>query len=208
MYMCPPFLAAAGHYDEAIKQIDGIRNYLWNVNDKLFSHRWSEKDKIFINEKYWGVGNGWAIAGMSRVIEKLPSKMTSEKDKLVQYVKVTIDSCLEHIRSDFLFHNVINDKNTFIETNLSQMIAYSIFRGVKGKWLEKNYFEIATNMRNTVHKKIDKFGYVTDVCGAPFFDQSGRAASETNWSEAEKCLLGAISLDRAQYDEIVPQRHL
>lgn len=175
MYMAPPFLAAAGHFNEAIKQVKDIRSYLWNTTNRLFSHRWSEKKKDFVNKNFWGVGNGWAMAGMTRVIKKLPSTMKSEKEQLVHYVKETIDGCMEHVRSDHLFHNVIDDKTTFIETNLSQMIAYTIFRGVTEKWLDQSYLDYAYNMRNAAHQKVDKYGYIQDVCGAPFFESPGRA---------------------------------
>jgi unsaturated rhamnogalacturonyl hydrolase len=175
MYMCPPFLAAAGHFNDAIKQVNGIRHCLWNATDRLYSHRWNDREKIFVNKNYWGVGNGWAIAGISRVLKKLPSNMKSVKEQLVHYVKDAIDGCLEHVRSDYLFHNVINDKNTFVETNLSQMIAYTIFRGVTEKWLDKSYLDYAYKMRNVVHQQVDQYGYVQNVCGAPFFDSPGRA---------------------------------
>ncbi|MDD1674643.1 MAG: glycoside hydrolase family 88 protein, partial [Methanomicrobiales archaeon] len=91
------------------------------------------------------------------------------------YVRNAIDGCFQHIRSDYLFHNVINNRNTFIETNLSQMIAYTIFRGVKEKWMDKDYLDYANKMRNAVCQKVDKYGYVQGVCGAPFFDSPGRA---------------------------------
>lgn len=175
MYMAPPFLAVAGHYKEAIKQIRGIRSYLWNVDNKLFSHRWNDEEKIFVNKDFWGVGNGWAAAGMWRVLKNLPSNMSSEKDELIHYIKDVIDGCLEHIRPDYLFYNVIDNKDTFVETNLSQMIAYTIFRGVKDKWLDKSYLDHAYKMRNAVYNKVDKYGYVQGVCGAPYFNKPGRA---------------------------------
>jgi unsaturated rhamnogalacturonyl hydrolase len=175
MYMCPPFLAAAGHFAEAVKQINGIRDFLWNSENQLFSHRWTDDKKDFVNKSFWGVGNGWAMAGMSRVLKMLPANLRLEKDQLVHYIKETIDGCLAHIRSDYLFHNVIDDKTTFMETNLSQMVAYTIFRGVSEKWLDKSYLEHANNMREATHQKVDKYGYVQDVCGAPFFESPGRA---------------------------------
>ncbi|MFO7889972.1 MAG: glycoside hydrolase family 88 protein [bacterium] len=175
MYMAPPFLAAAGHFNEALKQIKGVRSYLWNTTYKLFSHRWSDKKKGFVNKNFWGVGNGWAITGMSRVLKKLPSTMKSEKELLIHYIKETLDGCIQHIRPDYLFHNVIDDKATFVETNLSQMVAYTIFRGVADKWLDKSYLIYADNMRKAAHKKVNSFGYVQDVCGAPFFNSPGRA---------------------------------
>lgn len=175
IYMAPPFLAAAEHFKEAVKQIKGVRSYLWNAKNKLFSHRWSDEKKDFVNKNFWGVGNGWAITGMSRVMMKLPSTMKSEKEMLIHFIKETMEGCLNHLRSDYLFHNVIDDKKTFIETNLSQMVAYTIFRGVKEKWLDTSYLAYAHNMREAVHKKVDNFGYVQDVCGAPTFDSPGRA---------------------------------
>lgn len=175
MYMVPPFLAAAGYYQESLKQIRGIRKYLWNSEAKLFSHRWNAGKKVFVNKAFWGVGNGWAAAGMARVIEHLPPSMDSEEDELIQYIREVIDGCLAHMRSDYLFHNILDDKNTFVETNLSQMLAYSIFRGVKNKWLDKSYIDYADKMRNAVHKKVDKYGYVQGVCGAPYFNKPGRA---------------------------------
>lgn len=175
MYMAPPFLAVAGHYQEAVKQVRGIRNYLWNIDKKLFSHRWNDEEKIFVNKDLWGVGNGWAAAGMSRVLKTLPSNMSSEKDELIHYIQDVIDGCLEHIRPDYLFYNVIDNKDSFVETNLSQMLAYTIFRGVKNKWLDKSYLDYAYKMRNAVHNKVDEYGYVQGVCGAPYFDKPGRA---------------------------------
>lgn len=175
LYMAPPFLAAAGNFKEAVKQINGVRSYLWNSTNKLFSHRWSDKIKDFVNKNFWGVGNGWAITGMCRVLKKLPSTMKTEKELLIHYIKEALDGCIGHIRPDYLFHNVIDDKTTFIETNLSQMVAYTIFRGVAGKWLDKSYLVYADNMRKAAHKKVHTFGYVQDVCGAPFFTSPGRA---------------------------------
>ncbi len=175
LYMAPPFLAAAGAYNEAIKQIDGIRAALWDPSNKLFSHIWDDDKQAFKNKNFWGVGNGWAVSGITRVIRYLPPEMSSEKDKLITYVKDTIDGCLKHIRDDGLFHNVVDDRNTFIETNLSQMLAYSIFSGTKDDWLEKGYLEYAYKMRDAVYNKVDKYGYIQDVCGAPHFDRPGRA---------------------------------
>jgi unsaturated rhamnogalacturonyl hydrolase len=175
LYMAPPFIAACGKYKEALKQIEGIHKILWNPDKKLYSHRWSDDQKKFINEKFWGVGNGWALAGMCRVITLLPSSMKQEKEKLIHYLKETLDSCLRFVRADYLFHNDIDDTSTFIETNLSQMVAYTIFRGISEKWLEKRYLETALKMRKAVHKKVDAHGFVQGVCGAPFFNKPGRA---------------------------------
>ncbi len=176
LYMAPPFLASAGYYEESLRQLRGIRAVLWNPSKKLFSHIWDDGNKTFLNEKFWGVGNGWAATGITRVVKTLPGAMQSEKEELTGYIKEVLDGCLEHIRSDYLFYNVVDDSNSFIETNLSQMLAYTIFSGIKENWLNRDYLDYAYRMREAAHKKVDKYGYVQGVCGAPYFDKPGRAA--------------------------------
>jgi hypothetical protein len=55
----PPFLAAAGEFDEALKQIEGYKKYLYHEKEQLYSHIWDGPNRKFIREDFWGVGNGW-----------------------------------------------------------------------------------------------------------------------------------------------------
>jgi unsaturated rhamnogalacturonyl hydrolase len=175
MYMAPPFIAVAGRPDEAVKQIEGFRKLLWNPENKLFSQIWDDDLNDFYRKDFWGVGNGWAAAGMARVIKALPQKMAAEKKRLVSYVQEVIDGCLLHQRTDGFFHDVVDDPETFIETNLSQMLAYTIYRGIQEGWLDGSYRKHANRMRKAAHQKVDEYGLVQDVCGAPNFGSAGIA---------------------------------
>jgi rhamnogalacturonyl hydrolase YesR len=174
-YMLPPFLAAAGKFNEAVKQIDGAFNCLWNPDKKLLSHMWDCEKKEFVRKDCWGVGNGWSAAGLTRVITVLPDSMKSEKEKLISYVKNIIDGCLAHIREDGLFYNIVDDPKTFVETNLAQMLAYSIYKGIHGGWIDPGYKGKGDKMRQAVHSKVDDLGLVQGVCGSPEFDHPGTA---------------------------------
>lgn len=176
IYMAPPFLAVMGQYNEAVKQIAGIRKCLWNSKEKLYSHRWHYANNEFINESFWGVGNGWALVALSKVINTLPQEMLKEKEALIASNIEHLESCIGYMRADGLYNNVINDSDTFIETNLSQMIAYTIYSGVRSGWLDSSYLEAADTMRKAAHSKVDEYGFVQDVCGAPWFNEPGRAA--------------------------------
>jgi rhamnogalacturonyl hydrolase YesR len=175
MYMAPPFLAASGRFQEAVKQLEGMRRLLWNEKAQLFSHRWDDATRNFANPDFWGVGNGWAAAGMARVIQHLPANMDAEKKKLQQYTRALLDGCKQHVRDDGLFHNVIDKPETFVETNLSQMLAYTIFTGIRAGWLGEEYISFAYQLRAAALDKVNEYGYVQDVCGAPFFNSPGRA---------------------------------
>lgn len=171
-YMLPPFLAAAGEYDEGLKQIEGYRKYLYNEKERLYSHMWNGPDKKFAREDFWGVGNGWAAAGLTRVIKLLPENRMEDKKRLILYVKEVVDGCLKYLRADGLFHNVVNKPDTFVEVNLSQMISYTIFRGIAAGYIESSYLEKAEKMRKAANEHVDNLGYVQNVCGVPSFDRS------------------------------------
>lgn len=172
----PPFLAVTGHYDEAILQIEGHRRHLWNPESKLMSHIWDERRQQFQDKAFWGGGQGWAAAGLTRVIRALPQERGADKTRLAGYLKELIDGCLAHQSPSGLFHNVVDDPASFEETNLAQMLAYSIFESVRGGWLSRDYLAAADQMRAAARGKVDADGFVQGVCGAPHFDKPGISA--------------------------------
>jgi len=176
MYMLPPYLAAAGYPEEALRQIHGYRNALFDPQAGLFGHRWDDEKQAFIRKDFWGVGNGWAAAGIARTIDLLPETMSSQKQKLVQIVHALVDRLLKYKRSDWRFHDVVDDPGSFVEVNLSQMLAYTIYRGLIAGWLPREYEEAARSLKQAVAGTVDRFGLVQGVCGAPSFDKPGVAA--------------------------------
>ncbi len=175
LYMAPPFLAVANQPDEALRQVEGLRRRLWDGDRKLYAHMWDERRQAFVRRAFWGVGNGWAAAGLVRVRAALPESMASERAKLAGYVREVVDGCLAHQRPDGLFHDVVDDPATFVETNLAQMLAYSIFRGVREGWLERRYLDAGESLRAAALARIDGEGLVRGVCGSPGFDRPGTA---------------------------------
>jgi rhamnogalacturonyl hydrolase YesR len=187
--MALPFLAAAGARGggEAGR---GLRRILRDKPAKLFSHIWDDGKRAFERQAFWGVGNGWAAAGMTRVIRALPDSMASDRKRIVGYVREVLDGCLKHRRPDGLFHDVVDDPKSFVETNLSQMLSYTIFRGVKGTWLPKSYLKDAEIMRNAAHAG-RRTGQVRDVCGSPTRktrNRDGRSGSSSLMEAAARIL--------------------
>jgi rhamnogalacturonyl hydrolase YesR len=175
LYMAPPFLAVAGQPAEALRQIEGFKRRLWHPDQKLYAHIWDEGRGAFKRAAHWGVGNGWAAAGITRVIRNLPAAWVTEKQALAAHAREIVDGCLAHQRPDGLFHDVVDEPDTFVETNLAQMLAYTLYRGVGGGWLPASYRAAADRLRAAAHTKVDAEGYVQGVCGAPTFDRAGTA---------------------------------
>jgi len=176
IYHTAPFLALAGYDDEAIKQIKGYRKLMWNPQKKLYSHIWDDDAKDFGRRAFWGGGNGWAAAAIVRVIKALPEKRTREKLFLAEYLKEGIDGCLAYQREDGLFHDIIDDPSTFVETTAALMICYSIYRGIEGGWLPRKYLKHANRIREVTYKMVNEFGIVQGACGAPYFNRRGTSA--------------------------------
>jgi len=172
-HSAPPFLAAMGHYDEALRQIDGYRKRLWDPKKKLLAHIWDDAANAENKKEYWGGGNGWAAAGLAQVIRSLPTERKEARARLAAFVADIVDGCLAYQRPDGLFHDVVDRPETFVEGNLAQMLAFAIYTGVLGGWLGKKYLDVADKMRAAMRGKMDSFGYVQSVCGAPNFDRQG-----------------------------------
>jgi rhamnogalacturonyl hydrolase YesR len=172
-YMLPPFLAAAGYYDEALNNLYGYWETLYDREAKLMSHIWDDEKKVFIRKAHWGGGSGWTLAAFARIYDLLPREYEGDKDTIAEMGKTLADRVIGFMSPDGLFHDVIDDPATFMETNLSQMLAYTLYRAVHSKWLDPSYLPIAEKLYRAANKKLDAYGLVLDCCGAPSFDKPG-----------------------------------
>jgi rhamnogalacturonyl hydrolase YesR len=166
MYMLPPFLAEAEEYDEAIRQLDGHWKVLFIEKIGLLAHIWNCEKNTFKRDVIWAEGNGWAIAAMAQIIDKLPQEREKQKQHLITRTRLLIDNCLKYKREDHYFHDALNDPSTVVENGLSQLLAYGIYRGVVSGWLDSTYIYHADAMFEAVENKVDNYGLVQDVCSA------------------------------------------
>ncbi len=111
-----------------------------------------------------------SVAGASGV---LPASMAGAKERLGGYLRDLVDGCVSCMRPDGLFHDVLDDPASFVETNAAQMIACAIYRGVALGCLGEPALAHAERMREAAHRKVDAHGLVRDACGSPRFDGPG-----------------------------------
>jgi len=189
IYMLPPFLAAYGDYDECLKQIRGYRTCLWNADKKLYAHRWSDDENRFVDAHCWGGGNGWAAASFAIIYELLPAGQQSYKTEVASYLTELLEGLQANVRSDGLFNDFVGEPDSYIETNLSQMAAFAIFKSVKAGAIDKKYIEFARKMKAGALAKVDEFGYVQGAAGSPFFNSPGTS------TEAQAFLLMMLAAE-------------
>lgn len=174
-YMLPPVLARAGYFENAMCQLDGYWETLFVPEKGLLAHRWDDGAKRFIRKDVWSVGNGWAAAGMARVIAMLPETFSAERERLINRTKLLLESAMKFQREDGLFHDVLDNPETFMDVNCSQMFAYTMYRGIQGGWLSEDWLPKAERIREACNAHVDRYGLVQNVCGAPHFDAPGTA---------------------------------
>jgi unsaturated rhamnogalacturonyl hydrolase len=187
VYMVVPFLALSGETDLALRQIEGHRRRL--CDDGLYAAIWSEETGSLRRADRWGGGNGWVVAGIARALRLAPAL---PREPLAAHAREVLDACLALRRPDGLFHDVLDDPGTFVETNAAQMFAYAALTGAADGWLPASYADVGRDLLAAATAKVDEYGVVRGACGSPTFDRSGTSAEAQAFH-----LLATAARDRA-----------
>lgn len=173
-----PFIAQMGEYDEAVFQIRAMRELLYDAKTGLMKHSWDDTEQYFTSPELWGICNGLAMMGMAKVLKYLPQeKYASEREEIVGYITEMLDGAFKYQDESGMFHNNIDELDSFLEVDLAQEMVYTIYTGIKYGWLdEKKYKEKADFMRKVAQDCVDEWGFVREVCGSPTFAKLGTSA--------------------------------
>lgn len=176
IYMMPPFLAAAGYHEEAIKQINGYWDALYDPELKMLNWIWNDQTKEFVRKRHRSICTGYAAVGIVKVAASLPATMQKEKDELMEKAKIVIDSILKHIDDDGVCHDTLDDKESIIGINAVSMVASAIYRAIAAGYFS-DYEKTADKLRTSLHAKIDPYGFLFGVCGVPDNNKTGISAN-------------------------------
>lgn len=169
----PYSMALLGYQEQGILQMKGILRKLKSDSGRYF-HKWDEKAGGWARKAEWGIGNGWILTGLLRLYLVLPEEHP-EKQGFLESFQSLLDAILECESRSHLFHDILDEPDTFLETEISEMVAYSIYRGIQEKMLPESYLKRADEIRKAVYGKIDETGKLRDSSSSPFFEQPGTA---------------------------------
>lgn len=171
--MGPHVLAAAGHVEDAFKMLHAIKARLYDGELGLYRHKWDEARGAFSRACCWGVGNGWALVGLMRMAIALKQAGDArDKEAAAQYLHL-LDAVLSYQREDGLFHDVLDDPTSFVESEITEMVAYSIYKMVSWGYLGPSYLDRAEAARSGVTRRVDARGLVQGCAGSPRFEVPG-----------------------------------
>ena len=174
LYMVPPFLAVMGEIDEAYRQVLGYRKHLYDDENSLFFHIRDIESGRFVRKVHWATGNGWALMGLSRVIEE--AQKADRKDiyeELAAFLTELLDGMLKFIQEDGRFNDILDDERSFSDGTSSMMMAATVYRGIRNAYIKEEYKAYADKAYMTVSENIDEYGLLHQVCGCPDFVKEG-----------------------------------
>eukprot|EP01089_Gocevia_fonbrunei_P015383 TRINITY_DN4492_c0_g1_i2.p1 TRINITY_DN4492_c0_g1~~TRINITY_DN4492_c0_g1_i2.p1 ORF type:complete len:214 (-),score=30.47 TRINITY_DN4492_c0_g1_i2:75-716(-) len=145
-------------------QLD-FAKYLMDPKEKVIYHGYNFQDNEHSCCK-WGRANGWSIMAQTEILLAL-SNFTNHP--LTSEVKALFSSMAYGIKKyqseNGLWHQLVDDPHTFLETSSSSMFLFSFVTGVINGWLPKNDFDKTIMMGwKGLLSVIQDDGQVTGIC--------------------------------------------
>ncbi len=174
--MGPHVLMLSGYIDEGLQFYRAVKRRLHDPATGLFRHKWDEAAGEFSRAAFWGVGNGWALVGLMRAAGVLKETKGEPLEFVVREFCALADSMIRVQRADGLFHDELDDPDSFPETECAEMFAYSLYNMVSWGLISKGYLKHADVARSAVKGLVDERGYVRGCAGSPWFVKPGTSA--------------------------------
>lgn len=177
LYMTVLFLAKMGrilncdaYIQESIRQFMIHIKYLSDVKTGLFFHGWTFNGCHHFAKALWGRGNSWYTAGLVDYLECLEGNK-GIKDFLISTLQRQVDALEACQDESGLWHTILDDSDSYLETSASCAFAYGILKAVRKGYLPARYLEIGERAVRGVMNRISSDGTVQGVSyGTPVFN--------------------------------------
>lgn len=171
MYMCLPFLVRLGvitgetrYFDDVVVQVTGFYERMYMKEQNLYSHIYFPPEDC-INGIPWGRGNGWVLLALSEVLLLMPKEHPGY-DKVLAIFRDFAGGVLHfRDREEGIWHQVVNNPESYIETSGSAMFITALARGVRKGWIDNAYRQDVIEAWSALTEKcVDEEGNVYGVC--------------------------------------------
>ena len=191
LYMSVPFLVRYSQFtgdqkylDDAANQFFGFKKRLFMPEEKIMSHVYDFKYDSKTNVP-WGRGNGWVVFSMTELLEVLPEDHPKRND-LIEFLNTLCEGYLALQDDEGMWHQVLNDHESYPETSCTSMFIYAFSRGIRFGWLKnpEKYVKAIYKAWNGISKtSVDSNGNVYGVCrGSEFSFIADYYKYELGWN--------------------------
>lgn len=113
---------------------------------------------------FWGRGDGWMAAGMAELLRSLPQD-NPDRPRIMKGYGLMMASLLKHQDESGMWHQLIDDPQSWPETSCTGMFAFAFITGVKEGWLdEATYGPAARKAWIALTGYIEPNGDIREVC--------------------------------------------
>lgn len=91
---------------------------------------------------FWGRGDGWMAVGMAEMLRMMP-KDSQYRPRIEAAYRLMMETLLRYQGYDGMWHQLIDDPNSWKETSSTAMFTYAMITGVKNGWLDKKVYGTA-----------------------------------------------------------------
>lgn len=171
MYMGIPILAQMGkltgdtrYYDDAVHQVLQFSARLFDEQKGLFAHGWSANTADNNPQFFWGRANGWCMMAMVELLSVLPENHP-RRDQVLKILRAQIRGVAQLQSADGLWHQLLDQPDSYLETSCSAMFTFSIARAINRGWISAAAFgSVAQAGWNGVSTRVTPEGAVEGVC--------------------------------------------
>jgi unsaturated rhamnogalacturonyl hydrolase len=203
LYMSTPFLGRyykltgnQEYIDDAAKQFLLFKKYLFLPEYKIMSHIYDFGYNMPTGIP-WGRGNGWCLFSLSEILEMLPLDHPN-RPALLEFFNELCEGYLALQGEHGLWHQVLNEPDSYEETSCTAMFAYGFARGVRFGWLKEpaQYVEaVHKAWQGLTQISIDRLGNVHGVCrGSNYAFTSDYYKYELLWRTNDTHGIGIVLL--------------
>lgn len=178
MYMSVPFLVRRykitgdkKYLSDCINQFKQYKKRLYMEDKNLMSHVYDLRHNMPTLVP-WGRGNGWFIFSLTELLPYV-AKESPDRRFLEEFFVKLAKGYLAHQDEEGRWHQVIDDKESYLETSCTAMFAAAFMRGFKMGLLGEEYKNAAIKaVESIVQNCVDKEGNLYGVCRGSEFSFS------------------------------------
>lgn len=130
---------------------------------------WNEERQEYTRKVRWGIGSGWILTGLMRLYREVKAKEPEEAERLHQRLHRLLEKMMECVGEENLLHDILDDKDSFCESESSAMLAYVIYSLAGEESLPPAYLEKADRIRQALRERVTPEGVVTWASSSPEF---------------------------------------
>ncbi|MEY4541522.1 MAG: hypothetical protein RLZZ306_3279 [Bacteroidota bacterium] len=156
--------------EDAVNQTLQFHTYLFDAKSGLYRHAYFSRNQMQ-SSTCWGRGMGWMMMIYVELLENLPIKHPKRDEILLNFQKMA-GNLLEYQNQDGRWHEVLTDKNSYLETSATAMFLRSFAVGIKNNWLDKKTFTPPTLLAwEALQTQIQEDGQVKNIVrGTPVLE--------------------------------------